>query len=148
MATYCQKYFYQHLTEDSIKRNILDAAPVPANAFCTPPKVDDFVEDFIDFNALNLLKMQNKSLTFIQKKIAQIMGPLAKIWQAVDGARKGQEENSEFTVLDMLKLVEQTVVLVGQANATCLYERRVNFLAKIMKGVKKAKEHLKTNSMI
>ena len=51
MAAYCQKYFYQHLTEDSIKRNILDAAPVPANAFCTPPKVDDFVEDFIDFNA-------------------------------------------------------------------------------------------------
>lgn len=145
MAAYCQKYFYQHLTEDSIKRNILDAAPVPANAFCTPPKVDDFVEDFIDFNAMKFLKMQDKSLTFIQKKIAQIMGPLAKIWQAVDGARKGQEENSEFTVLDMLKLVEQTVVLVGQANATCLYERRVNFLAKIMKGVKKAKEHLKTN---
>ncbi|XP_034301275.2 uncharacterized protein [Magallana gigas] len=145
MAAYCQKYFYQHLTEDSIKRNILDAAPVPANAFCTPPKVDDFEEDFIAFNAMKFLKMQDKSLTFIQKKIAQIMGPLAKIWQAVDGARKGQEENSEFTVLDMLKLVEQTVVLVGQANATCLYERRVNFLAKIMKGVKKAKEHLKTN---
>ena len=35
--------------------------------------------------------MQDKSLAFIQKKIAQIMGPLAKMWQATDGARKGQE---------------------------------------------------------
>ena len=50
MAAYCQKYFYQHLTDDSIKRNILDAAPVPANTFCAPPKVDDFVEDFVDYN--------------------------------------------------------------------------------------------------
>lgn len=44
----------------------------------------------------------------------------------------------------MLKLREQTVVLVGQANATCLYKRRVNFLAKITKGFQYAKDHLKT----
>jgi hypothetical protein len=58
------------------------------------------------------------------------MGPLVKIWSAIDGARKGQEENDNFSVMDMLKLVEQVVVLVGQANATCLYERRLNFLAR------------------
>jgi hypothetical protein len=110
-----------------------------------PPKVDEFVEDFVHYNSMKFLKMQDKSMAFIQNKIGQIMGPLAKMWQATDGARKGQEENAKFSVLDMLKLLEQTVVLVGQANATCLYERRVNFLAKIMKGVKKAKEHLKSN---
>lgn len=70
------------------------------------------------------------------------MGPLAKIWQIVGGARKGQEENLEFTVLDMLKLIEQTDVLVGQENSTCLYEWRVNILEKIIKCVKKYKEHL------
>lgn len=60
------------------------------------------------------------------------MGPLAKIWQVVGGARKGQEE----------KLIEQTDVLVGQENSTCLYEWRVNILEKIIKCVKKYKEHL------
>jgi hypothetical protein len=129
MAAYCQKYFYQYLTDDSIKRNILNAAPVPANAFYTPPKVDDFVEDFFYYNSMKFLKMQDKSLAFIQKKIGQIMEPLAKMWQATDGARKGQEENAEFSVLDMLKLIEQTVVIVSQANATCLYERRVQYRA-------------------
>lgn len=54
MAAYCQKYFYQHLTEDRIKRNVLDAAPVPANASLTPPEVDYFVENFIDFNTMNI----------------------------------------------------------------------------------------------
>ena len=93
---------------------------------------------------MKFLKLHDKSLAFIQKKITQVMGPLVKIWSAIDGARKGQEENDKFSVMDMLKLVEQVVVLVGQANATCLYERRLNFLAKIMKGVKKAKEQLKT----
>ena len=57
------------------------------------------------------------------------MGPLVKVWSAIDETRKGQEENNEFSILDMLKLVEKVVVLVGQANATCLYERRLNFLA-------------------
>lgn len=42
MAAYCQNHFYKHLTEDSIKRNILDAATLPANPFCTHPKIDDF----------------------------------------------------------------------------------------------------------
>lgn len=60
------------------------------------------------------------------------MGPLAKIWQVVGGARKGQEE----------KLIEQTDVLVGQENSSCLYEWRVNILEKIIKCVKKYKEHL------
>ena len=29
MAAYCRKYFFQHLTEESVKRNILDDSPVP-----------------------------------------------------------------------------------------------------------------------
>ena len=140
MAAYCRKYFFLHLTEESVERNILDDSPVPANDFCAPPNADDFIEDLVDYNWLKFLKLQDKSLTFIQKKMTQIMGPLAKIWMAIDGARKWQEQNNDFTVIDMLKLVEQTVILVGQANATCLYERRLNFLSKIMKGVKKAKE--------
>lgn len=70
------------------------------------------------------------------------MEPLAIIWQVVVGAREGQEENFEFTVLDMLKLIEQTKVLVGQDNSTCLYEWRINILEKIIMCVKKYKEHL------
>lgn len=37
MSAYGQKYVYQHLTEDSIKRNIINAATVPTNALWIPP---------------------------------------------------------------------------------------------------------------
>ena len=35
------------------------------------------------------------------------MGPLVKVWSAIDGARKGQEENNVFSIMDVLKLVEE-----------------------------------------
>ena len=144
MAAFCRKYFYKHLTDESIKRNILDDAPVPTNVFYNPPKVDEFVEDFIDYNSMKFLKLHDKSLAFIQKKSTQIMGPLVKVWSVIEEAWKGQEENNEFSIMDMLKLEARVVLLVGQTNTTCLHERWLNFLAKIMKEVKKAKEQLKT----
>lgn len=52
------------------------------------------------------------------------MGPLVKVWLAIDGARKGQEESNEFSVMDTLKFVEQVVIYVGQANACCLLQNR------------------------
>lgn len=111
------------------------------NAFFTSHTVDDFLEDSVDFYVMKFLKVHDESPAFILKKIAQIM---SKIWQTVKGKQKGQENNSEFVVLNILKLREQTVVLFGKANATCLYKRRVNFLAKIIKGFQNAKYHLKT----
>lgn len=40
------------MIEDSIKCNILDVVFVFVNVFCIFFKVDDFVEDFIDFNVM------------------------------------------------------------------------------------------------
>ena len=68
MTSYCRKYFYKHLTDESINRNILDDAPVPSNAFCSPPKVDEFVEDFIDYNSMKFLKLHDKSLALSKRK--------------------------------------------------------------------------------
>ena len=89
------------MTDESIKRNILDDAPVPTYAFCNPLKVDEF-EDFIEYNSMIFLKLHDKSLAFIQKKITQIKRHLVKVWSAIDGARKEQEENNEFSIMDML----------------------------------------------
>lgn len=69
MTYKCRKYFYKHLTDESIKRNILDDVPVGSNVFCNPPKVEEFVEDFIDYNVMKFLHLHDKSLAFIQKKI-------------------------------------------------------------------------------
>jgi hypothetical protein len=43
------------------------------------------------------------------------------------------------------ELIEKTILLVGQANTTRLYERMLNFLGKNMSSAKKAKMALKEN---
>ena len=48
-------------------------------------------------------------------------------------------------MFEVKELLEKTILLVGQTNATCLYERRLNFLAKIMSSAKTAKAALKEN---
>jgi hypothetical protein len=55
-----------------------------------------------------------KAEFLFELEIAHVIGPLVKIWSAIDGARKGQEKNDNFSVMDMLKLVEQVNIEVEQ----------------------------------
>ena len=72
------------------------------------------------------------------------MAPLSKIWTEIDGVRQGQE-SSEMQITELLGLIEKTVLLIGQTNVACLYERRVNFMAKILRSLKVAKSTLSKN---
>lgn len=45
-------------------------------------------------------------------------------------------EKSEMSISKVLNLIERTLLLVGQVNVACLYEQRVNFMAKMLKGMK------------
>ena len=91
-----------------------------------------------DPKAMRFLILQDHSLKTIQKKVAQVMGPLSKLWVEVDS-------NNSSDVKPSIDMFEVKELLVGQTNATCLYERRLNFLAKIMSSAKTAKAALKEN---
>ena len=56
------------------------------------------------------------------------------------------KESSAMNIEQMAELIEKTVVLLGQVNTTCLYERRVNWLAKIFKSVGTAKQVIKDHA--
>ena len=59
---------------------VLEEAPVPVNQVFTPPSVDEFFEELIDScKAWRFLKHHDNILQFIQRKNAQIMGPLFKV---------------------------------------------------------------------
>lgn len=142
---YAQNFFNTHIAEDVIKSEILKLSPIPVNTFLCPPECDEFIEDMIyDETAMRVLKLQDHSLVQIQKKLSQIMGPLSKLCMEVDSNDFSQTKPS-IDMFDLKELIEKTILLIGQTNATCLYERRLNFLAKIMSSVKKAKVALKEN---
>ena len=142
---YARKFFNRHVTEDVIQSEVLKAAPIPVNTFLCPPEADDYIEDMInDPKAMRFLKLQDHSLKTIQKKVAQVMGPLSKLWVEVD-SNNFSDVKPSIDMFEVKELLEKTILLVGQTNATCLYERRLNFLAKIMSSAKTAKAALKEN---
>ena len=137
---YAKKYFRSHLTEDKIQTAILDDAPVPKNSFLEPPQVDEYIGDIIsDQKSLKFLRMNDNALKFVQKRLGQCMGPLSKIWEEVDDLEKDQ---SNMKIDELKELVEKTILMIGQTNVACLFERRLNFLAKLMHSAKKMRVRL------
>ena len=56
------------------------------------------------------------------------MGPLSKIWTAVELARSSQQDSVEVNLNEIQELVEQTVLLMGQAMNSISYYRRFYML--------------------
>ena len=86
--------------------------------------------------------MNDNALKFVQKRLGQCMGPLSKIWEEVDDLDKDQ---SNMKIDELKELVEKTILMIGQTNVACLFERRLNFLAKLMHSAKNARQTLKEN---
>ena len=70
------------------------------------------------------------------------MGPLAKAWMITEKANKSKKAKVEVDLQDLTRLLEQSIVLLGQVNNGIVYHRRLNVLKAIMKEAK-AKETLK-----
>ncbi|XP_061170663.1 uncharacterized protein LOC133180102 [Saccostrea echinata] len=142
-AKYAKKYFKLHLSEDKIRSSILEDAPIPGNHFLNPPDIDNYLSDLVaDHKSMKFLKMHDSSLKFVQKRVSQCMGPLSRILDEMDKADEGSKSSLEIEVVNFLV---KTKLMIGQVNVACLYERRLNFLAKILESTKKAKSMLLEN---
>ena len=93
----------------------------------------------------HLLKENNQTtvcnldttLEKISKKNIDVMGPLSKVWHALESATTAPDDEADLTIKGFLNLVQQTVLLVGQTGNTISYHRRLSTLAgrKFWKGV-------------
>ena len=124
---------------------MLDNHPVPANNFLNPPEVDAYIEDLVnDKRAFKFLKLQDQALKHVQRKVSRCLGPLAEIWEELDGAQEG--DKSGKSIQEVTELVEKTILMIGQVNTACLYERRLTWLAKLFKSVANAKTIIKDHN--
>ena len=76
------------------------------------------------------------------------MGPLSKVWHALESGTTAPDDEVALTIEDLLNLVQQTVLLVGQTNDTISYHRRLSALAGAMKSSSQAKSMIKHKSML
>ena len=56
------------------------------------------------------------------------MGPIAKLWKILEGAKQAEDEAVQTSVNELLFFVEQIVLLLGKSSNAITYHRRLNVL--------------------
>ena len=76
------------------------------------------------------------------------MGPLSKVWHTLENFTTAPDHEADLTIEDLLHLVQQPVLLVGQTNNTMSYHRRLSTLAGTMKSSSQTKSMIKDKSAL
>ena len=58
--------------------------------------------------------MSDTNLVKLQQKLLDVMGPLSKIWTTAESAKTSQDEHVVVSLGDMLRYLDQTVVLLAR----------------------------------
>lgn len=127
LATYANEASEEFIPEKELKEQVLLEAPRPSNL--DPIKV-------LDESLGNVLKKEHpqsleldRMLKKVQERVADIMGPLSKVWMMVENVRTATEEEELPSPEEVAKTVEKTVTMVGQCLNVLTYERRRNVLS-------------------
>ena len=132
----------QYVQERDLKESILTENPVPSN-ITKVKKMDEFMSHLLkEYNQISVCALDT-TLEKIQRKNTDFMGPLSKVWHALESATTAPDDETDLTIQDLLNLVQQTVLLVGQNNNTISYHRRLSALARAMKSSSQAKSMIK-----
>ena len=79
-----------------------------------------------------------------QQKLRHVMDPRSRLCKGLENVRKlDPEEPTPVPVDEHIKLVGQTMLLLGKASNTKTYGRRLNILKSLMKDPRKTKNMLK-----
>ena len=58
--------------------------------------------------------MSDTNLVKLQQKLLDVIGPLSKIWTTAESAKTSQDEQVVVSLGDMLRYLDQTVVLLAR----------------------------------
>ena len=136
MADYANHQFQCFVQEKDVEENLLVLQPVPENVRGVK-KLDDFVKSIMGQDA-QVLK-QDAIMQKFQQKILDVLGPLSRLWKGLEDIKNAPDDTVPVPVEDHIKLIEQTVLLLGQASNSILYSRRFQILKTLIKDPKKAK---------
>ncbi|XP_066920582.1 cylicin-2-like [Clytia hemisphaerica] len=127
-ASYVRKNFNTYISEKTLKDSILEKYPVPKNAG-KPKELDTFMKDMYYDSKKNFVCESDKKLRKVQQKLYDVMGPLGTLWKNLSKTKK----NSTKTVSgpEIIELLDQSVVLLGQANNSLNFIRRLTGLTSL-----------------
>ena len=141
MHKYLNEKFKIYVKDKAIQESVLDSNPVPDAESLKIPKVDGYLNEIFDTLGKSYGRESDGTLSKTQARINNVMGPLGKLWLNLEKVRT-DDSTDELDLFDCLKLVEQSVTLLGQANVSLTYARRLSILGRLTGDMKKAKKLL------
>ena len=134
--------FTHYVKDKTIQDLVLDSNPLPEVNCLNTPKVDDYLGEIFESLNKSYGKESDSTLSKTQAQISNVMGPLGRLWLNLEEVRTGKS-TEELDLFECLRLVEQSVTLLGQANVSLTYARRLGILGRLTSDAKKAKKFYK-----
>ena len=149
MANYANKYFEEYVPEYSLKEKegILCQNPVPDN-LDNVKKLDNVLRGISKEKRKTSEQSVKNVLEKLQRKTVDVMGPLSKLWNILEGAKGAEEDAMQISISDLLHYVEQTVLLLGQSSNAITFHRRLNVLGSVMNSQYQVKSMLKEKTSL
>ena len=101
MANYANIYFEEYVPEDSLKETIFCQNPDPDN-LDNVKRLNDSLRDILkEKRKTNEQNIENV-LDKLQQKTVDVMGPLSKLWNILEGAKGAEEDAVQISINDLL----------------------------------------------
>ncbi|XP_066926508.1 uncharacterized protein [Clytia hemisphaerica] len=128
LVKYLEKHIRNYIPDKELEKDILEETPVPSNV--SPElKMDSLFDCLLrEKGSMGTKTLAvDKSISRISNKVRDILAPLAKIWQSVERARSG-DENEKLDLEEVATHFQQSILLLGQALNASNFFRRKNAL--------------------
>ena len=139
LAAFLQERCTTHLSEKELEEFTTTAAP---NNIKGALKLDPFMRTLLERKGMNRVLSIDDEQQKIHEKLFQVMGPLSAAWLAVQNVVNGEEEDPDPDTV--LKHLNDSLVLLGQAINKIGYERRLAILSTLNDN-KQARKQLREN---
>ena len=141
MEEYLSDKFTHYVKDKTIQDSVLDSNSLPEVNCLNTPKVDDYLGEIFESLNKSYGKESDGTLSKTQARISNVMGPLGRLWLNLEEVRTGKSPE-ELDLFECLCLVEQSVTLLGQANVSLTYARRLAVLGRLTGDAKKKAKKL------
>ena len=132
MGDFVEQYFTQWVDEAVVRKEILEANPVPAHDRVRTLKLEADMINLLPPRSRPGATKQDHNAKRCQDKIIDVLGPLSKAWSIVDKRKRKQSD------VNLAELIEKSVFLLGQAFVMTNYFRRTAILSRFLGKEKEA----------
>ena len=103
MAKYANKQFEEYVPDNSLKEAKLCQNPVPDNL--DNVKLDDFFRDILKEKRKTNEQNTENILEKFHRKTVDVMGPLSKLQNILEGSKVTEEDTVQISINDLLHYV-------------------------------------------